>query len=100
MANNMHKQEWIETILNSTKGMSRATPPADLYEKITSGINDTKTVRIIPIPVKQWAAAATLLLALNVGSVLYFTSHSKSVTNTANSSGLAAEMQLEIIYNY
>ena len=100
MANNMHKEEWIDAVMKSTHGMSRAQPPTDLFEKITSKLNGRETVKIISMPVKQWAAAAILLLALNIGSVVYFTSQNNKsrVSNTTNS--LAAELQLGSTYNY
>ena len=65
MADKMQKQEWVEEAITSLQDMSRANAPADLYEKVIVGIN-RHSARIVPIPMKQWAAAALLLLALNI----------------------------------
>ena len=99
MANNMQKEEWIDAVMNSTEGMARANPQMDLFEKITFKLNN-QAVRIISIPMKQWAAAAILLLALNIGSVVYFAKQNKKTGVANTDSGLAAEMQLESTYNY
>ncbi len=55
--------------------MTRAQPSRDLFEKVTSGLNAQGVrFKIISFPIKKWAAAAILLLALNIGSVIYYTS--------------------------
>ena len=100
MAENMHKQEWIDAVLGSTEGMSRAEPPEYLFERVIYGLNRPVTVKIIPMPVKQWVAAAILLLALNIGSVVYVTNQNKKAGTVNTDGGLAAEMQLESTYNY
>ncbi len=100
MVNNADKERWIEEVLNSTRGMSRAQPGDDLLEKIHSKINNYREAKTIPFPVKQWVAAAILLVLLNAGSVVWFTANSKKAINTDNVNPLASEMQLESTYNY
>jgi len=100
MGNNIQKEKWIEAVMNSTVDINRADPPADLFEKITKRLSNEGKNRIISMPMKQWAAAAILLLALNVGSVVYFTTQTKKMS-TLNSAGrFAAELQSESTYNY
>ena len=99
MEDNRHKEEWINTIMNSMHGMVRSTQPAGLSEKIFSGLNNPVKARIVAIPIKQWAAAAILLLALNIGSVLYFANRDTR-TNGNTNGGAIAEMTMESTYNY
>jgi len=97
MAEKMQKEEWIDAVMNSTGDILPALPPDHLYKNIIAGL-DKPVTRIVPIPVKQWAAAAILLLALNIGSVVHYAvqkgkAHAPSVTS------LIAE-QFETTYNY
>ena len=98
MAHNTDKENWINEVLQSTQGMNRATPKADLFERITAGMANPSSVKATRLPVKQWAAAAIILLALNIGSVVYFTSQKK--TNDSAKNPFAAAMQVESTYNY
>jgi len=99
MKNKLNKEAWINEVLDSTGGMARATPPADLYHKITTGLRvDAPKSKTIAIPAKQWAAAAILLLALNVCSILYFTAHN-TTGHSADASPLT-EIQQVSTYNY
>jgi len=99
MKNKLNKEGWINEVLDSTGGMARATPPAHLYHKITTGLRlEAPKSRTIAIHTKQWAAAAILLLALNVGSILYFTAHN-STGHTGDASPLT-EIQQVSTYNY
>jgi len=66
------KEEWMEDVFQSMKGSQRATPPADLFNKIEQEIYQPKG-RVVPF--KQWqfaAAAAVLLLIGNALSVVYY----------------------------
>ena len=100
MGNNESKKQWVDEVLGSTDGMSRAQAPADLLERVMTKMAAPEQVKTIGIPVKQWVAAAAILLALNISSVVYFASrHSKAqVSNNANP--LAAEMMTGSTYNY
>jgi hypothetical protein len=98
MVHNTDKENWINEVLGSTQGMKRAAPGADLFEKITARLANPSSVRATPLPIKQWAAAAILLLALNIGSVVYFTSQKKTTDSSKNP--FAAAMQEESTYNY
>ena len=99
MEHNANKEKWIDEVMSSTRDMQRALPGADLYEQITAKLARPQAVAN-PFPVKQWAAAAILLLALNVGSVVYFASHDKKVATTPSENPIASEIQLETTYNY
>ena len=74
-------------------------PRPALQIKSLQKLGSPQKVKPIAMPVKQWAAAAVLLLALNIGSVLYFTSYR---TNAAPGMGnpLMAEMPSVSTYNY
>jgi len=99
MEHNINKDKWIDEVLNSTWGMSRAQPVAGLFEQITAKLSEPQTIKMIAFPVKQWVAAAIVLLALNVGSVIYFAQNKGGVTNSKENP-LAMEIQSASTYNY
>lgn len=96
----LDKNGWVNEVMSSIQGIQPAQPPVGLYEKTIARINNPAKVKIITLPVKQWAAAAILLLALNVGSAIYAIEQDKKHTFTNTSSPLASEIQLESTYNY
>ena len=50
MRNNTDKENWIDGVLNSTQGISRAQPGNDLFDKINSKLNNYQEVKIIYLP--------------------------------------------------
>jgi hypothetical protein len=98
MANNTHKEQWIDEVLTSTQGMKRAQPHDGLYDNLFSKLNSSQT-DVISFPVRQWVAAAILLLALNIGSVIYFTNREASTEIDANNNPLAMQLPSST-YNY
>ena len=97
---NTNKEKWISEVMGSTNSMQPATPPSDLFEKIVINLNSPEKTRIIIIPAKQWAAAAILLLTLNIGSAVYSIAQNRKINSTAKSNPITTEMQLESTYNY
>lgn len=98
MANNTDKEKWINDALDSTRGMHRAGPKAGLYDRVMAVDTTRSLVKVIPFPVKQWAAAAILLLALNIGSVVYYNQRKTATRNNQNP--FAAALQMETTYDY
>jgi hypothetical protein len=99
MKSDMNKERWVNEAMASLEGIARAQPGNDLLERIAAGIQAPKTVRIISLHPQQWAAAAILLLSLNIGSAVYFAGHNNK-TASANSNPLAIEIQSGSTYNY
>jgi hypothetical protein len=99
MANNIDKERWIEDVMNSTAGMNRAQPDHDLYEKVSAKLRNQPANTVRSIAVRQWAAAAVILLALNIGSVAYI-KHQSKLRDNNTSNPIAMQMQLESTYNY
>ena len=53
------------------------------------------------LPVIKWAAAAVLLVALNLASVYYYTaSKQKAVASVGNENPIAASLEVSSTYNY
>ena len=100
MAKNMHKEQWIEEVMNSTQHMVPAQPSARLFENIRLNMDNAATIKIVSFPVRQWAAAAVLLLSLNIGSVVWFTAQHKKTDVAGGETRLAAQIQSETTYNY
>jgi hypothetical protein len=100
MINNTNKEQWIDEVLRSTEGMQRVQHPGDLLEQINLKLSKSRAVKATPFPLKQWVAAAVLLILLNAGSVVYFAVNSRNEKNIVNANPLAAEMQTGSTYNY
>ena len=94
MAGNTNKEKWIDDVLNSMQGASVAQPGEGLYDRVMMQMSTPRPETGRPVPVKQWVAAAILLLALNVGSVIYFTSQKgNTVTTCTNLAYLKKELR-------
>ena len=100
MEQNNKKEQWIAEVLNSTEGMNKAQPGVDLFEKVMRNLDKPQSGRTVRLPVKQWAAAAVLLIALNVGSVIYFTQRNAGSERTDTANPLAPEILPGSTYNY
>lgn len=94
----MNKEKWINEVLDSTRGMQRATPPPGLYDKIAVRLHNTG--KDVIRPAKLWVAAAIVLLALNVGSIVYALTQNKKTETTVASNTLFPEIQTGTTYNY
>ncbi len=97
---NTDKEKWISEVLGSANSMQPAFPPSDLFEKVMIKLNNPEKARIIVIPAKRWAAAAMLLLTLNIGSAIYSIEQNRKTNSIAKSNPITTEMQLESTYNY
>lgn len=98
---NSNKEQWIDKVMAGTQGIQRALPPDDLYEQIIKKLNSPAKTKVMPLSAIKWAAAAVLLLAINLGSVLYASSLSfASKQNKTTTNPIAAEILSEATYNY
>lgn len=81
----MEKENWIEATLNSTNGIVKATPPADLFAAIQNRIQSQEIVS----PTWIWLAAASLALLVVLNAKFVFsakhTSEKSTVENLASS---------------
>jgi len=60
------KEKWIDDVFDSVKGSDRAKPNSDLFGKILNEIN-APDASIIPLfQLRMIAAAAVILLVLNI----------------------------------
>ena len=99
MENNIGKENWINGVINSTSGMQRATPKSDIYGHVMANVSSPEKIRV-PLPARHWIAAAILLLAFNIGSIVYVLEQNKTAPNTTISGTLITEMQSATTYNY
>jgi hypothetical protein len=100
MKADINKEQWINEVMNSLEGITPAQPDDGLFERITEKLRKPQTTKIMnPYPA-QWAAAAILLLALNIGSVVYFASRHHQNTAASAANPLSAEILSESTYNY
>lgn len=101
MENNEAKHAWIESVLNSTEGIQHAQPSPGLYDQIYKKLNKKKA-KIVKLPVVKWAAAAMLLLMINIGTIIYYTNRNKSrnIAEQVNQNPFTTELQMNNSYNY
>jgi len=69
---NNEKEKWMEDVFQSMKGSKRAKPNPELFAKIKGQINASEA-KVIPL--YQWrsaAAAAVLLLFMNVATLRHY----------------------------
>ena len=93
------KSEWINEVINSTSGMAKVSSAPGLHDRIFLKINEP-AANFMQLPVKRWVAAAIILMALNIGSVIYYSSRNSAPTENNNSNPLAAELSSVSTYNY
>ena len=101
MENNRQKEQWIDEVLHSTQGMLRAEPSAGFMAGIEAKLRHPQGKKSLSFPIK-WAAAAVLLLALNIGSVVYATgkAHKAATPAPADTNPFARDLQSQNLYNY
>lgn len=69
---NDEKEKWIEGVFDSMKGSQRAKPGPVVFAKIKTQITGS-TTKVVPM--HQWknaAAAAAMILLVNVTALLYY----------------------------
>ena len=88
----MERDNYIESILNSTNGIVKVTPSADLFSKIELRIQSKKTVS----PKTLWLVAASIaiLVTINVGVIMKCKENSQTKTETSLASTLNKSNQL------
>ena len=88
----MEKDAFINDILNSTNGMTKATPSADLFSKIELRIQSTTTFSTKTI----WLVAASIavLAMINISLVMKNTATEKDTTTISLGASLNKSNQL------
>ncbi len=88
----MEKENYIETIFNSTNGITKAAPSADLFSKIELRIQSKNTVSTSTL----WLVAASIvvLATINVSIVMKSNANSKDNPTISLASSLNKSNQL------
>jgi hypothetical protein len=101
MENDTSKELWIDDVMDSVKGMKRATAQKDLYAQVMERNAVAAAGATTKFPLKAWGAAAILLLAVNISSAIYATTKKRNAAATKQTGNqIALEIQSESIYNY
>jgi hypothetical protein len=96
----MEKEQWIEEVLSSAKGASRAQPPADFTESVMRRIGEKPRARAKAISLKWAVAAAIMLVPLNIAVLLHYNSTVKAETHAIAEAGGTNDYNTEIVYKY
>ena len=75
------KDKWIDEVMSSLDGLQRVPAPAGLYDGVMSRVRSGNGNKIHSLLPRIAAAAAILLLAVNVASVFHATHKSKPVSS-------------------
>ena len=88
----MEKENYIETILNSTNGITKVAPSADLFSKIELRIQSKITVSTRTL----WLVAASIvvLLTINVSVIMKTKATSKDATTITLAASINKNNQL------
>lgn len=94
----MQKEKWINEVLESTKGLTKAQPSPFLFEKIAQAIETAKQQAPVLKPGLKWAFAISviILVTVNLFSVIKNSSSEKNKTVV----GVHSEYDHSTIYNY
>ena len=97
----MEKENWINEVMQSTRGMKPAEANPFLFEKIALKIEQRKTGVIKENSfTKGWAVAAVLLVVINIVSLTFIMQGKPAPKKEASYTALAKDMGLLSTYNY
>jgi hypothetical protein len=97
----MEKENWINEVMQSTRGMKPAEANPFLFEKIALKIEQRKTEAINENSFsKGWAVAAVLLVVINIISLTFMMQGKPAHKKEASYTALAKDMGLLSTYNY
>ncbi len=97
----MEKENWIDEVIQSTKGMKPVEANPFLFEKIASKIEQRKDQSLLENSFsKGWVVVAVLLVVVNIVSYTYITKDKPSPQNEMAYAALSKEMGLTSISNY
>ncbi len=97
----MKKEDWINSILDSASEIEAVEANPYLFNKITSRINQPKTISKPMVKYNVgWAVAISLVVALNVSSLVIYKTKIHKQTESASIEALSNEMISTTNYNY
>jgi hypothetical protein len=97
----MERENWINEILESTKGMQKAQPNPFLFEKIAARIEKEK-VKPVKVPFIRWAFAVgtAAAIVINVLCISLASKNNSDQPQAAAVTELVNEMGYKTNYNY
>ncbi|MFT5336875.1 MAG: hypothetical protein ACI9YL_000877 [Luteibaculaceae bacterium] len=81
---NTERNEWVEEVFQSMQGSQRIPVPGNLFAKIENQLEESgRTI----IPLQIWgsvAAAALVLVAINISALMYYSNSAENTNSVAN----------------
>lgn len=95
MSNNKmeEKEIWTEKVLQSLEGINRAEPRDDLFNEISSKVEEKSPVKVISLNEFKWIAAVVFLIFINTYSIINQFSIKTKISNNETA-------EISIITNY
>jgi hypothetical protein len=96
----MEKENWINEVLESTRGMQKAEPSPFLFDQITARINKGRYGSVSVDPFLKWGLTTFVLiiLSLNIFSIVKI--NKELVSNQTNQVVTDPYFNNAVIYNY
>ena len=96
----MQKEDWINTILESSADVKPVEPNAYLYQKLISRLNESNTIPVKGSFVTKWTIAVVMILMINITGVVAYTALSNQKKETAAVKAISNEIITSTTYNY
>ena len=85
------REQWVNEVMDSIQGMQRIAADPLMYDKVMNRINNPAGRRNVRVLFTRVAAAAALLLLVNIASVLHAT-HAAKATQGIQQKGVYDEV--------
>jgi hypothetical protein len=97
----MEKDNWINEVLESSRGIKPQEPGSFLFEQISAKIERRKSESsgFMNIP-KGWAVASVLIVVINLASIVFIMKQQPVQQKEMGYTSLSNDMGLNNSYNY
>ena len=79
----METHNWIDDVLQSTKGMQKAEPSPFLFEQITARINKGEHLLEVENPLLKWGLTCFVLIMLSLNVISIVNNNGTTQKNSA-----------------
>ncbi|MES2132831.1 MAG: hypothetical protein V4506_10790 [Bacteroidota bacterium] len=96
----MQKEDWINTILESSADIKPVEPNPYLYQKLMSRLGESSNIPVKGSFVTGWTIAVIMTLVINITGVIAYTALSNQKNETAAVKAISNEIITSTTYNY
>jgi hypothetical protein len=96
----MEKENWINEVFESTKGMQKAEPSPFLFEQISTRINKGEYSGVEVSPFLKWGLTSLVLVILSLNVISIANNKAREVSSQENNNSADSYFNNATIYNY